>query len=119
MRYMLLIAVSPKAYEGLSEEAQQQLYKDYFTFTAGIQSSGEFVSGEGLQGVDTATTLQVRDGRRSTTDGPFAESKEVLVGYYVVEVPTLDRALDIAAQIPDAVSGSIEVRPVMDIQPPA
>jgi hypothetical protein len=116
MRYMLLIAVNPQAYAGLSEAAQQQLFKDYFTFTEEITSSGEYVHGDALLGAETATTVRVRDGRRSTTDGPFAESKEVLVGYYVVDVPTLDRALDLAARIPDAVNGSIEVRPVMNTE---
>jgi len=118
MRYMLLIAVNPAAYAELSEAAQQQLFKDYFAFSEAIQSSGEFVSGDPLQGAETATTVRVRGGRRTTTDGPFAESKEVLVGYYIVDVPTLDRALELAAQIPDAVNGSIEVRPVADFEMP-
>jgi hypothetical protein len=121
MRYMLLIAVNPQAYAGMSQEAQQQLFKDYYAFTEEIRGSGEYVSGDPLQGAETATTVRLRDGRRHTTDGPFAESKEVLAGYYVVDVSSLDRALELAAKIPDAVSGAVEVRPVldMDMTPPA
>jgi hypothetical protein len=114
MRYMLLIASNPQAYEGMSPEAQQEILKGYLTFTEEIQASGEFVAGDPLQGLDTATTVRVRDGRATTTDGPFAESKEVLAGYYIVDAASLDRALQIAARIPDAATGSVEVRPLAD-----
>jgi len=122
MRYILLIAINPQAYAGMSQEAQQQLFKDYYEFTEGIRASGEYVSGDPLHGAETATTVRVRDGKRHTTDGPFAESKEVLAGYYIVDVASLDRALELAAKIPDVVSGAVEVRPVMDMDlmtPPA
>jgi hypothetical protein len=113
MRFMLLIAVNPQAWDGLSDVTRKQMHQDYLDFTAGLRESGALVSGEGLQPTDTATSVRVRDGRRTTTDGPFAESKEVLVGYYLVDVESLDDALDLAAKIPDAAHGTIEVRPVM------
>ena len=112
MRFMLLIAVNPVAWEGLSEQARQQMHQGYVDFTKSLHETGAFVSGEALQPSDTATTVRVRDGRRTTTDGPYAEAKEVLVGYYTVDVESLDDALALAARIPDAANGSIEVRPV-------
>ena len=87
----------------------------YGAFTQSILESGEFVAGDALQGTDTATTVRVRNGKTATTDGPFVETKEVLGGYYVVDVKDLDRALELAAQIPHARIGSIEVRPVADM----
>ncbi|MDQ6947765.1 MAG: YciI family protein, partial [Actinomycetota bacterium] len=88
---------------------------EYMAFTESIVESGEFVSGDPLQGTDTATCVRLRDGQLSTTDGPFVETKEVLGGYYVVDVKDLDRAIELASQIPDSRTGAIEVRPVMDI----
>jgi hypothetical protein len=112
MKYMLLIYSDPTTFDPADGEA---LMGEYMKFTMDIVNSGEFVAGDPLGGAETATTVRVRDGKRGTTDGPFAETKEVLGGYYVVDVKDLDRALEIAALIPDARRGSIEVRPVMDI----
>ena len=115
MDYVLLIAVDPSAYGGLTQSEQEAIFAEYFAYTESLRAKGIYVDGNPRsQGVETATTVQVRDGVRATTDGPFAESKEVLVGYYVVRVDTLDEALDWAAKIPDARYGSIEVRPVME-----
>ena len=85
----------------------------YSTFTQGLVDSGQFVGTNALQPVQTATTVRVRDGQRTVTDGPFAETREQLGGYYVIEAENLDAALAIAARIPTAKVGCIEVRPVM------
>jgi hypothetical protein len=113
MKYMLLIYADPTAYA--DPEAAQTMMGEYMTFTEAINESGEFVSGEPLQGPDTATTVRMRDGQVSPTDGPYVETKEVLAGYYVVDVKDLDRAIEVAAMIPDARTGGIDVRPIMDI----
>jgi len=112
MKYMLLIAGDPNA---VTDESDDAIFQEYMRFTQEIVDSGEMVSGDPLQGVETATTVRVRDGKRSTTDGPYAETKEVLGGYYVVDVKDLDRAIELAAKLPGARHGAIEVRPVMDI----
>lgn len=115
MRYMLLIYSNPTAWTSLSPEESERLFGEYVAFTDRIRESGEHVAGDPLQGLETATTVRVRDGKSATTDGPFAETKEVLGGYYIVDVPDLDRALELAAQIPDARTGSIEVRPIQEM----
>jgi hypothetical protein len=92
---------------------RKQLMGDYGAFTQYIIQSGHFKAGDGLQPSTTATTVRVRDGRILTTDGPFAETREQLGGYYLVEAKDLDTALGIAARIPGAKAGSIEVRPIM------
>jgi hypothetical protein len=99
----------------LSEAEQGQMYSDYMTFTEQARASGKMVDGAPLQGVETATTVRVREGKRVVTDGPFAETKEFLGGFYTFECASLDEALDWAAKIPGAKYGSIEVRPVMVI----
>ncbi|MGH9117289.1 MAG: YciI family protein [Acidimicrobiales bacterium] len=116
MRYLLLIYSDPKAYADLSEEDGKRLMDDYWAFTDEIAKSGEMQGGEALQGTETATTVQRKAGDTLTTDGPFAETKEVLGGYYLVDVPDLERAIEIAAKIPDAAvgNGRVEVRPVME-----
>ena len=85
----------------------------WFSYTQDLQDAGVMRAGEALQGADTATTVRVRDGQRLTSDGPFAETKEVLGGYYVIDVPDLDAALAWAERIPSVGYGSVEVRPVM------
>ncbi|HYN76125.1 MAG TPA: YciI family protein [Candidatus Limnocylindria bacterium] len=114
---MLLIYVNPESYAGFSEAEQNAIFGEYLDYTAKMRGAGAFVYGDPLQGVDTATVVRVRDGARAVTDGPFAESKEVLVGYYQVEAESLDEALEWAAQIPDARFGAIEVRPVAQLPP--
>jgi len=112
MRYMLLIHTNPANWATLSEAEGNAMYAEYTAFTQRLVDAGEFVSGDPLQGPETATTVRVRDGQRSTTDGPFVETKEHLAGYYVVECSSLDRALAIAAEIPDARFSGVEVRPL-------
>ena len=114
MKYMLLIATDPNAWASMSEEESDAMNADYFAFSNRIAESGEMGAGDPLHGVETATTVRVRDGVRSVTDGPFAETKEHFGGYYVVEVESLDRAIELAAEVPGARLGSIEVRPIMD-----
>ena len=112
---MLLIYSNPASWAALSEAERNGLMGEYGGLTKEIVESGEFVSGDPLAGVDTATTVKVRDGRPETTDGPFIESKEHLAGYYLVDCKDLDRALALAARIPDARFGGVEVRPVLDM----
>jgi hypothetical protein len=85
-------------------------------FGAGLRESGHMIGGEALQPVDTATTVRVRQGRVSVTDGPFAETKEALAGFYLIEARDLNEAIAIASRIPPARVGSIEVRPVRELQ---
>ena len=92
-----------------------QMMAAYFEFTEGVASAGVLVAGEPLQAVDTATTVRVREGQLTTTDGPFAETKEQLGGFYILECDDLDQAIEHAARIPHAATGSIEVRPLMEI----
>jgi hypothetical protein len=113
MQYMLLIYDNEKQWAQLSEAEAGQLYGEYMQFTADIKKSGHYVAGDALKPIDTATTVRLRDGKLGRTDGPFAETKEQLGGYYVVEAKDLDEACAIAARIPSARYGSIEVRPVM------
>ena len=116
MRYMLLIYGDPSLAASMTPEEGEKMMADYYTFTQSIVESGELLSGEPLQGVETATTVRVRGGRTASTDGPFAETKEVLGGYYLVDCKDLDRAIELAARIPAAHGGSVEVRPVMELR---
>jgi hypothetical protein len=110
-QYILLI-YSPTEGGPSPEEAQAEMPR-WFSYTQELQDAGVMRAGEALQGDDTATTVRVRDGQRLTSDGPFAETKEVLGGYYVIDVPDLDAALGWAEKIPSVGYGSVEVRPVM------
>ena len=115
MQYMLLIygaedaAPSPESPEGQAE------FGAWMDYDRRLRESGRFVAGAPLQGTQTATTVRVRDGEDVVTDGPFAETKEVLVGYYLVDVAHLDDALKWARQMPNISYGSVEVRPIMEI----
>ncbi len=112
MQYLLLIYQNEKAPEMTNPAAGEKMSKDYREFTQTIVKSGNMRAGDALQPTSTATTVRVRDGKVLSTDGPFAETKEQLGGYYLVEAKDLDEAIKIAARIPSAVFGSIEVRPV-------
>ena len=112
MEYLLLIYGPESAWATMSEETRGALYKEYYEFTESIRQSGHYKGGNPLQSVTTATTVRVRDGKTVTTDGPFAETREQLGGYYLVEAANLDEATGIAARIPGARLGSIEVRPI-------
>jgi hypothetical protein len=119
MKYALLIYASEQAWANQTEEEGQAQFQEYMAFSKDIVDRGIYQSGEALQATATATTVRVRDGQTLTTDGPFAETKEQLGGYYVVEAKDLDEAIEIAARIPDVRGGSIEVRPVMEIDMPS
>jgi hypothetical protein len=108
MQYLLLIYVNESEDNHSPEE-----YAAYGAFTQDIVQKGHFKAGDALQPVATATTVRVRDGKTLTTDGPFAETREQLGGYYLIEAKDLDEAVGIAARIPGAKRGSIEIRPVM------
>ena len=113
MQYLLLIYRNEAEQAKMDAAAGQKMLAEYGTFTQSIIQSGNFKAGDGLQPTATATTVRVRDGKTLTTDGPFAETREQLGGYYLVEAKDLDAALAIAARIPGAKVGSIEVRPIM------
>lgn len=115
MKYLLLICGDPERFARLAPDVQAGWMGEYFAFTQAIQESGEMLAGDPLHGIETATTVTVDNGQVVTTDGPFAETKETIGGYYIVDVPDLDRAVAIAAMIPDARAGKIEVRPIMEI----
>lgn len=113
MQYLLLIYQSEAQWDAISDADRQKIYKEYGELRDDLQSKGKYIGGHQLQPVATATTARVRDGRKLITDGPFAETREQLGGYFLVEARDLDDALAIAARIPSARSGSIEVRPVV------
>jgi hypothetical protein len=111
MQYILLIYDNEN--NKLPPDERGKLFQEYGAFTQGIVKSGNFKAGDPLQPTSTATTVRVRDGKTLTVDGPFAETKEQLGGYYLIEAENLDQAVAIAARIPSARYGSIEVRPIM------
>ena len=114
MRYLLLI-YGPEDVPDPTPDEQGQVMAAYNAFTEHIRSKNAYLGGEALEPTPTATTVRVRDGQTLTTDGPFAETKEALGGYYLVEAKDLDEAIDFAARIPGAKTGSIEVRPIWEI----
>lgn len=114
MKYMLLIYSEPGSGPDAGSAEAQAESDAYIALSTELHTAGRLISGEPLQGIDTATTVAVRSGKVVTTDGPFAETKEILGGYYLIDVPDLDEALAWAAKIPTAAHGSIEVRPLRD-----
>jgi hypothetical protein len=113
MQYLLMIYRNEADLLKMNPTQRQKLSAEYGAFTQSIIQSGHFKAGDGLQPTTTATTVRVRDGKTLTTDGPFAETREQFTGYYLVEAKDLDTALAMAARIPCATTGSIEVRPIM------
>lgn len=111
MKYMLLIYVEPTNQQP-SEADQAQMMADYYAFQE--QHKSQILGGEALHPTTSATTVRVRNGQNLTTDGPFAETKEILGGYYEVEVKDLDEAIAVASHIPGAKNGSVEIRPIVD-----
>ena len=112
MKYMLLIYHDEQLFWNLPEDERQQIYVNYRTFTEEIITSGNYIDGSQLLPVTTATTVKVRDGKQLTIDGPFAETKEQLGGYFLIEAGSQEEANGIAARIPSAQTGTIEVRPL-------
>ncbi|HWF04490.1 MAG TPA: YciI family protein [Candidatus Angelobacter sp.] len=113
MQYLLLIYDEEKVWEKHTEAEKQVMYQGYGELIQDMKQKNNYIGGHQLQPVAVATTVRVRNGKKSITDGPFAETKEQLGGYFLVEAKNLDEALDIAARIPSATEGAIEVRPVV------
>ena len=113
MKYLLLIYDREADWEAISQADQGKIFQEYGQYTSDIKKSGHHLAGEALQPISTATTVRVQNGKTVTTDGPFAETREQLGGFYMVEAKDLDEAIALAARIPSARIGSIEVRPVM------
>lgn len=114
MKYLLLIYANEAEEAKLGEAGMHTMMAEYRNFTQAIIQEGKFKAGDALKPVATATTVRVRDGKTLTTDGPFAETREQLGGYYLIEARDLDDAIAVAARIPSAKHGSIEVRPIMN-----
>jgi hypothetical protein len=119
MKYMLLIYDDEKVWASMGEGERQKMFGEYMQFSKDVQESGHYKAGAPLQPTSKATSVKVRNGKRLVTDGPFAETREQLGGYYLVEAKDLDEAIGIAAKIPSARLGTIEVRPVMEMGAPA
>jgi hypothetical protein len=113
MQYILFIYSNEAEYNQLSAEKKAALTREYMQFTQEIKASGHLRGGDRLESVTTATTVRVRDGKVLKSDGPFAETREQLGGYYIVEAENLDQAVAMAAKLPGARAGSIEVRPIV------
>src|SRR5215207_4652455 len=114
MRYLCLIYAAEKKMATMSKGEQDAFMGEYFAFTEDIKKSGHYIGGEALQPVGTATTVRLRGGKMSTTDGPFAETKEQLGGYYLINAKDLNDALQVASRIPSAKTGTVEVRPIQE-----
>ena len=115
MQYMLMIQTAQELLPEQGSQEFNEMMAGYFAFTEEVKETGVFVAGDPLQGRETATTVRIRGGEKTVTDGPFAETKELLAGYYLLECETLDEALAYAEKIPGVKYGSVEIRPVMVI----
>ena len=113
MEYLLLIYDDEKTWEKMPEAERNSVYAEYGAFTTALQEAGALVGANQLQPIGTATTVSIRGDEQLVTDGPFAETKEQLGGYYLISVETVDEALEWAARIPSARYGKIEVRPIV------
>lgn len=114
MKYMLLIYHDEPSWDAITEAERQQVYLEYRKLRDELTSGGQFITGSQLQPIATATSVRVRDGKELVTDGPFAETHEQLGGYFLVEAANLDEATAIAARIPSARTGTVEVRPLVE-----
>ncbi|MFN7915500.1 MAG: YciI family protein [Vicinamibacterales bacterium] len=114
MRYLCLIYDEEQKLNAMPKTEADAFMGEYFSFTEDVKKRGQYVAGEALQPVSTATTVRVRNGALVTTDGPFAETTEQLGGFYLIEARDLNEAIQVASRIPSARIGSIEVRPVVD-----
>ena len=115
MEYLLLIYENERVWDGMPEAQKGAIFGEYMAYTEDIKKKGSYKGGNPLQPVATATTVRVKSGKTLTTDGPFAETKEQLGGYYLVDAKDLDEAISLAARIPAARTGSVEVRPIMKV----
>ena len=116
MKYLLTIYDDESNMAGVTQGEVNTMMDGYRRFGEEVTQNGVYVGGEALEPVSTATTVRVKDGERIVTDGPFAETKEQLGGFYLLDCKDLDQALEWAAQIPEAKTGAIEVRPIMDYE---
>lgn len=116
MRYMMLIYADPQSYLGLSDAETSAINNEYSAITQEMIARGQREFGEALQPTHTATTVRIRNGKTLTTDGPFAETQEQLVGFYLLRCRDLDEALELAEKIPDSRYGAVEIRPVREIE---
>ena len=115
MRYLCLIYNTESNMGTMSKADGDKMMAEYASFTESVKKGGQYIGGEALQPTQTATTVRLRGGKLSTTDGPFAETKEQLGGYYLIKATDLNEAIQIAGRIPGAKTGSIEVRPVLEL----
>jgi hypothetical protein len=115
MKYLCLIYSDEKQYSSWPESQYKAALAEYMAFTDGIQESGHLIAAERLQRTNTATTIRSRNGKISTTDGPFAETKEQLGGFYLIDARDLNEAIQVASRIPGTRWGSIEVRPIWEM----
>jgi hypothetical protein len=115
MKYMLLIYHEEQSWDSITEAEREQIYGEYRDLQVELESRGQFLGGSELQPVTTATAVRVRDGKELVTDGPFAETHEQLGGYFLIEAKDLDEATSIAARIPSARTGTVEVRPLVEM----
>jgi len=115
MKYLCLIYAAESSWQNLTPAETEKVIGEYRAFAEGIKNSGQFIGANRLHPVVTATTVRVRDGKLSATDGPFAETKEQLGGYYLIEARDLNDAIQVAGKIPGARYGSIEVRPIWEM----
>jgi hypothetical protein len=113
MQYMLLIYSQPGRWDSLSDQEREAVYGEYMAFGKELRERNAYVDGSELQSTTAATSVRVRDGEALVTDGPFAETKEALGGYYLIDVESLDEAIELAAKLPGAKHGTVEVRPVV------
>ena len=114
MKYLLLVNSDEKLWETVPAAEQERVIGEHFALVEDLRRRGQYLAGEALQPVSTAVTVRVQNGRAVTTDGPFAETKEQIGGFYLIEARDLNEAVALAARIPHAGSGSVEVRPVME-----
>jgi hypothetical protein len=118
VKYLCLIYDEEKKLAAMSKSETDAFMGEYAAFSKSIREAGQYVAGEALKPVNTASTVRVRNGKVSTTDGPFAETREQLGGFYYISARDLNEAIQIASRIPSARTGSIEVRPIMDFSKP-
>lgn len=118
MKYLILIHSNPRSreiWEGLSDDQRMEFGRGHMALTEALAESGELIVSEGLADPSLAKSVSVREGQTMTTDGPFAEAKEYLAGFYLIECESIERAVELAARAPDAASGAVEVRPIFDL----
>lgn len=118
MKYLILIHTNPaslKVWEGLSDAQRTEFGRGHLALSEALAESGELIVSEGLADPSTAKNVSVREGQTMTSDGPFAEVKEHLAGFYLIECDNIERAIEVAANVPDALTGRVEVRPILDM----